>query len=52
MVSDTMIGTMFFKTEELPPITKITDDKIHVENQNGGHEPEVHIKHLYLRLCT
>jgi len=44
MVSDTVIGITFFKTAELPPITKITDDKkIHAENQNGGHEPEVHI---------
>jgi len=27
MVSDTVIGIMFFKTAEMPPITKITDDK-------------------------
>jgi len=43
MVSDTVIDIMFFKTAELPQITKIADDKIHVENQNGGHVPEVHI---------
>jgi len=43
MVSDTVIG-IFFKTAELPPITKLIDmTKIHAENQNGGHEPEVHI---------
>jgi len=41
MVSDTVLGIVFFKTAEVPPITKITDEKIHAENQNGGHEPEV-----------
>jgi len=43
MVCDTVIGIMFFKTAEMLPITKITEDKIYAENQNGGHEPEVHI---------
>jgi len=43
MVSDTVIGIMFFKTAEMPPITKITDDKNPCRKSNGGHEPEVHI---------
>jgi len=43
MLSDTVIGIMFFKTAEMPPITKIADDKNYAESQNGGHEPEVHI---------
>jgi len=49
MVSDTVIPIMFLKTTELPPIAEITEDTNPCINQNGGHEPEVH---LYLRLCT
>jgi len=37
MVSDTVIGIMFFKTAKMPPITIITDDKSYAENQNGRH---------------
>jgi len=41
MVSDTVIGIMFFKTVELPPIIQMT--KIEAEIQNGGHDRKVHI---------
>jgi len=35
---------MFFKTAELLPIAKTTDDKKSMKKiKNGSHEPDVHI---------
>jgi len=43
MLSDTVMGIIFFKTAEMPPRTKITHENVYAENKNGDHEPEVHI---------